>query len=81
MQSVSDKATRYFVLALISQLCANLEVTGSDDSVLVDVHDAEGFLELLDLLLGEVLEDVDLLLGLPAKANYTKLALKIKKNI
>ncbi len=44
----------------------DLEVAGGDDAVLVGVHDAKGLLELLDLLLGEVLEDVDLLLGLPA---------------
>ncbi len=44
----------------------DLEVAGGDDAVLVGVHDAKGLLELLNLLLGEVLEDVDLLLGLPA---------------
>ena len=35
-----------------------LEVGGSDDAVLVVVDDAEGLLELLDLLLGEQGEDV-----------------------
>ena len=42
-----------------------LEVVGSDDAVLVGVDDAEGLLELLDLLLAEEREDVGArLLGL-----------------
>jgi hypothetical protein len=36
----------------------SLEVVGSDDAVLVGVDDAEGLLELLDLLLAEEGEDV-----------------------
>ena len=34
------------------------EVLGCDDAVLVNVNDAEGFLELLNLLLTEECEDV-----------------------
>ena len=36
----------------------SLEVVGCDDAVLVDVDDAKGLLELLDLLLAEQGEDV-----------------------
>ena len=42
-----------------------LQVGGGDDAVLVGVHDTEGLLELLDLLLGEEGEDVGVLLGFP----------------
>ena len=35
-----------------------LEVRGCDDAILVNINDAKGFLELLDLLLAEECEDV-----------------------
>jgi len=51
-----EQRTVYFLPTYWGE--GSLEVVGSDDAVLVGVDDAEGLLELLDLLLAEEGEDV-----------------------
>lgn len=64
-EHVGRVAPRYGLAHVCESL---LQVRGADDAVLVRVHNAKCFLELLNLLLGEQLEDVRAAaLGFPAK--------------